>query len=286
MDTSKDKPVVISAENFNKKNVFKFSIVNPKFLGLLSVLLLLVGGVGTGVYLTRSPNQTVTQATLTAIDISFIPQQIQTETGSSFNIDVFGNANGNQITGVTLALKYDPDVLTLQSITPKQFLPKVVIAPNLASGSASVSLGTDGNSGITGSGVIATLGFLVNNNSSGSAPIQSGSTQIEFENGKTIVNALGNPSNLVGNLKPANITINPASANQPPLPTNTPASSSASIPVEFDFNSDNQINSIDLSVLYSAWGEPETAVQRKADINGDGIVNGLDYARLLPQLKR
>lgn len=277
----KDKPVVISAENYTKKNVFKYSFVNPKILGLLTVLLLLVGGVGTGVYLTQTPNQTVTQATLSVSDISFKPQEIQAGAGSGFNIDVFGNANGNKITSVTLAVRYDPAVLTLQSISPKQFLPKVLVAPDLTPGLASVSLGTDGNSGITGSGVIATLSFLVSNNS-------SGSTQIEFESGKTVVNTLGNPSNLVGSLKPANITINPALTQpQPPLPaSNNPASSSASASGEFDFNSDNQINSIDLSVLYSAWGEPETDTQKRADINGDGVVNGLDYAKLLPQLKK
>lgn len=281
MDTQKDKPVVINAENFTKKNVFKFSFVNPKILGLLTVLLLLVGGVGTGVYLTRNPNQPLTQATLSTADISFKPNEIQTEAGAGFNVDLFGNANGNQITSVTLAIKYDPDVLVLQSISPKQFLPKVLVAPKLASGSASVSLGTEGNSGISGSGIIATLNFRVNNRASGSTPIT-------FEPGKTIVNTLGNPSNLAGNLTSAKIIINPASDQpQVPLPSPNSATSSAlSSGSEFDFNLDNQINSIDLSVLYSAWGEPETEVQRKADINADGVVNGLDYAKFLPNLKR
>lgn len=282
MDIQKDKPVVINAENYARKNVFKFSFVNPKILGLLTVLLLLVGGVGTGVYLTRNPNQSLTQATLSTADISFKPKEIQTEAGAGFNVDVFGNANGNQITSVTLAIKYDPDVLVLQSISPKQFLPKVLVAPSIASGSASISLGTDGNSGISGSGVIATLSFFVNNRS-------SGSTQIGFETGKTIVNTLGNPSNLAGNLASAKIIINPASGQpQAPLPVSDDAttSSASTSRGEFDFNADNQINSIDLSVLYSAWGKPETEVQKKADINGDGVVNGLDYAKFLPNLKR
>ena len=139
MDTQgKDKPVVISAENYSKKNIFKYSFLNPKILGLLTVLLLIVGGVGTGVYLTQTPNQKVTQATLATTDISFKPSQTQTEAGSNFNIDVFANANGNKITKVTLTIKYDPDVLDLKSILPRQFLPKVLIAPELASGSASV----------------------------------------------------------------------------------------------------------------------------------------------------
>lgn len=284
----KDKPVVISAENYAKKNIFKFSFVNPKILGLLTVLLLLVGGIGTGVYLTQTPNQTVIQATLSSAEISFKPAAIQTETGSGFNIDVFGNANGNQITGVKLAFKYDPEVLELTSISPKQFLPKILTAPVIASGSAAVSLGTDGNSGISGSGILATLSFRVKTQ-------QATSTQISFEKDKTQVNVLGNPNNLVGNLDSAKITITPGSPNPPVVPESSasaqtnetlqPASQSGTFTnEEFDFNSDNQINSVDLSVLYSAWGTPETETQKKADFNGDGVVNGLDYARFLPKL--
>lgn len=286
----KDKPVVISAENYAKKNIFKFSFVNPKILGLLTVLLLLVGGIGTGVYLTQTPNQTVTQATLTTAEISFKPSTIQAESGSSFNVDVFGNANGNQITGVKLAFKYDPEVLELTSISPKQFLPKILIAPVIASGSAAVSLGTDGNSGISGSGILATLSFRIKT-------LQSISTQISFEKDKTQVNVLGNPNNLVGNLDSAKITITAGPKTLPAIPESSasaqtnetlqPASQSGNlINGEFDFNSDNQINSVDLSVLYSAWGTPETETQKKADINGDGVVNGLDYSKFLPQLKK
>lgn len=295
MDNSKDKPVVISAENYAKKNIFKFSFVNPKILGLLTVVLLLVGGVGTGVYLTQTPNQTVTQATLTTAEISFKPSTIQAQSGSAFSIDVFGNANGNQITGVKLAFKYDVAVLELTSISPKQFLPKVLLAPVIASGSAAVALGTDGNSGISGSGVLATLSFRVKTQ-------QATSTQISFEKDKTQVNVLGNPNNLVGNLDPAKIIITPGPGNSPAVKessasaevqditrtgeTEQLSSQSAALTSEFDFNSDDQINSVDLSVLYSAWGTPETETQKKADFNGDGIVNGLDYSKFLPQLKK
>ena len=291
MDTQgKDKPVVISAENYSKKNIFKYSFLNPKILGLLTVLLLIVGGVGTGVYLTQTPNQKVTQATLATTDISFKPSQTQTEAGSNFNIDVFANANGNKITKVTLTIKYDPDVLDLKSILPRQFLPKVLIAPELASGSASVSLGTDGNSGISGSGIIATLGFQ-------SKEQASGETQISFDDSKTQINILGNPANSASNFESAKITINPkvapalestsSSQNPSGLPPadNQAGTSSAADSEAFDLNSDSQINSVDLSVLYGAWGTPTTEIQKKADLNGDGVVNGLDYAKLVPQLK-
>src|SRR3989344_986524 len=252
MDTQgKDKPVVISAENYSKKNIFKYSFLNPKILGLLTVLLLIVGGVGTGVYLTQTPNKKVTK--------------------------------------VTLTIKYDPDVLDLKSILPRQFLPKVLIAPELASGSASVSLGTDGNSGISGSGIIATLGFQ-------SKEQASGETQTSFDDSKTQINILGNPANSASNFESAKITINPkvapalesnSSGHNPsglPPADNQAGNSSAADSEAFDLNSDSQINSVDLSVLYGAWGTPTTEIQKKADLNGDGVVNGLDYAKLVPQL--
>lgn len=268
---AKDKPVVISAENYAKKSIFKYSILNPKIIGALTVVLLLVGGVGAGIYLNRTPQQTVTQATLTAADISLKPSEIDVQAGSNFTLDVFGNANENQITSVKLIIKYDPDTLDLLSIAPKQFLPRVIIAPSIASGSATVSLGTDGNSGISGSGILASLSFKVKDNS-------SGTTIISFDPGQTQVNLLGQPANPPSNLSSATIKITPVSSPS--------ASITPTLSTNFDFNLDSQINSIDLSIIYSAWGTPITDTQKKADINGDGVVNGVDYSLFLPQMQK
>lgn len=274
----KDKPVVISAESYAKKNVFRYSFVNPKILGLLTVILLLVSGVGAGVYMTQTPKQTQTQATLETSDISFKPSEIQVQSGKSFSVDVFGNANGNQITSVKLAFQFDPEVLELISISPKQFLPKVLATPSIASGSASVSLGTDGNSGISGSGILASLSFH--------SKKQSASlTRISFDKGQTRIDLLGNTTNPLSNLKSAAVIITPGSDED----TKSPQSASESSVVSdsrFDFNSDSKVNSIDLSVLYSAWGNPQSDIQKKADLNADGAVNGLDYSLFLPQMQK
>lgn len=286
----KDKPVVITAENYANKRVFKHSIVNPKILGILTVILLMVIGVGAGVYLTQAPPKTVTKANLTTADISFKPPEITVDALSSFTIDVFGNANNNQITSVKLTVKYNPAALDLLSIAPKQFLPKVLIAPDIASGSATISLGTDGNSGITGAGILASLNFRAKD-------FPAGSTTINFDPGQTQINLLGQSENVLGNLSPAIIRINPAS-KQSAQPTVSPSSNqlqnqpagqstnSGQTGINFDFNSDEEINSIDLSVVYSAWGTPDTDLQKKADVNGDGVVNGLDYSLFLPKMAR
>lgn len=291
----KDKPVVITADNYNKRRIFKYSFVNPKILGLLTVVLLMVVGVGAGVYLTQKPPQTQTQATLQVTSISLRPPKVEIISGSSFSIDVFGNANENQITSAQLGIIYDPQFLELVSITPMQFLPKVLTPPTIASGSASVSLGTDGNSGISGAGIIASLSFK--------AKEVTESTEVSFDKAQTKINILGNTSSPLGDLEGAVIIIKPkkpvpttsAQINTPPPASASAASASASAsaspapsqnPPNYDFNSDFEVNSIDLSVIYSAWGKPQTDLQKRADLNGDGAVNGLDYALFLPHLNK
>lgn len=289
----KDKPVVISVENYNKGGIFKFSYVNPKILGLLTVLLLLIGGVGTGVYLTQTPKQGTTQASLETVNLSLQPAKSEVTGSGGFTVDVFTNANNNKITSVNLSINFDPEILELKSITPRQFLPKVLIEPEISTGSAVFSLGTDGNAGISGSGILAVLTFQPK-------PGISTSTKISFNEESTKINILGNPGSAV-ELNPAEVQINtPAgedeqasseSAGLQPRETSSSANTastqnSGTGQAEFDFNSDGQVNSVDLSLVYSAWGEPETDTQKKADINGDGVVNGLDYSKFLPYLKR
>lgn len=275
----KDKPIVISAQNYAKKQIFKYSFLNPKILGLLTVVLLMVVGVGAGVYMIQSRSQTQTRATLQVSDISFKPAEIEVNAGSSFNINVFGDAGGNQITSTQLGIKYDPEFLELTSITPKQFLPRVLTNPVIASGEATVSLGTDGNSGISGSGILASLSFKAKKQSE--TP-----TLISFDKEQTRINILGNSTNPLSDLKSAAITINPPPSASSPVQTQPSPKASVTKEPNFDFNSDSKVNSVDLSIIYSAWGNPQSELQKKADINGDGIVNGLDYSLFLPHFKK
>lgn len=292
--TPKEKPIVITSEG-SKKPQFKFSFVNPKILAAMTILLLLIGGVGTGVYLIQKPQQTTTQANLTPVDLIFQPSQIRTERGTEFNADIYVNSNNNQITGTDLHIKYDPTVLTLKSIAPGQFLPKIIIPPVISEGSASISLGTDGNSGVAGNGVVATLLFEAKSESSEPA------SEITFDPTGTKINVLNrSDENNSDSLGKAQITINTASTPQTPSPNPSPStppaqaesldssdsgSNSSGSSQITDFNGDGQTNSIDLSVMYSGWGTPETAVQKKADLNSDGKINGIDYSIFLPKFR-
>lgn len=280
--TPKEKPVVITSSG-TKKPIFKFSFVNPKILGAMTVLLLLVGGVGAGVYLAQTPTQTTSRASLTGVDISFKPAQTQTTAGSQFNIDVFANAADNQINSIDLNFKYDPTILTLKSITPGQFLPRVLTPPNIQTDQASISLGTDTTPAASGTGVIATLIFEAKPASS------SATTQITFNKQTTKINVLNRTENSpADSLGQAEVTINPSASTPIPKSTSSPLNSpSATNSAEVsDFNNDGLTNAIDLSIMYAAWGDPETDIQKKADLNHDNKVNGMDYSVFIPKFTR
>jgi len=278
--TPKEKPIVITSSNTKNPN-FKFSLVNPKILGAMTLLLLLIGGIGTGVYLIQSPQQTTSQASLTGVTLSFKPAQIPTTPLSQFSVDVFADAGENKINSADLNFKYDPDSLDLKSISPGQILPKILVGPKIEAGNVLISLGTDGNSGVTGSGIIASLVFEVKQSDS----LQ---TEISFDQKTTVIKVLNRAEGLGDIFGKAEVTISPSPILEVDESTfdnsATPAANNAASVA--DFNNDGLINSIDLSIMYAAWGEPESDIQKKADLNNDDTVNGLDYSTFLPKFKR
>lgn len=298
--TPKEKPVVISSEGENKKISFKFSFVNPKILATLTVLVLMITGIGAGVYLTQQPSQTVTQANFKPVNVIFQPPQLNTVEGEEFYLDVYASSNGNQITGANLKIEY-PLSLTLKSITPGEYLPQILVPPVISQGSASVSIGTDGNSGVSGNGILASLIFTSNPGSSDStAEIKfSPDTKISVLNrtnqdqldsfGTSLVTiSISSASDSASASASASAQESPASLDTELIESTPSAPQPSSLTeseVSTDFNNDGLTNSIDLSLMYSGWGTPETETQQKADLNSDGIINGIDYAIFLPNFR-
>lgn len=64
------------------------------------------------------------------------------------------------------------------------------------------------------------------------------------------------------------------------------SSESATLIESYDFNNDSAANSIDMSIMYAGWGTPKNDQQKKADLNGDGIINGIDYSIFLPNFNK
>lgn len=168
------KPVVFKSEDSSGTPFFK-SKLNLKFLGIFAVVLLLVTGVGAGVYLTGSPLQLRPQA----------------ET---------------------------PEQTPRPSFSPLQIINN---RPSASSESAQpISTGS-------------------------STPISTGSALLA-----------------------------------------TPTASASAEPNIYDFNSDSKVNTLDLSFMYVNWGTPKPEAGTKADLNKDGVVNGVDYAMLLKQFNQ
>jgi hypothetical protein len=64
------------------------------------------------------------------------------------------------------------------------------------------------------------------------------------------------------------------------------SSESAELSDMYDFNDDSAANSVDLSIMYAGWGTPKNEEQKNADLNGDGIINGIDYSIFLPHFNQ
>ena len=60
-----------------------------------------------------------------------------------------------------------------------------------------------------------------------------------------------------------------------PTPTSTPSPTPTPVLKKGDVNSDNKVSLIDLSALFSKYNSPNPG---RADLNGDGVVNALDFS--------
>jgi hypothetical protein len=38
--------------------------------------------------------------------------------------------------------------------------------------------------------------------------------------------------------------------------------------------------------MYGGWGTPKTELQSKADLNGDGLINGIDYSQFVQHFNK
>lgn len=52
----------------------------------------------------------------------------------------------------------------------------------------------------------------------------------------------------------------------------------------FDYNSDLKVNSIDVGLFFEGWLKNDTAAKSKYDANSDGVINTMDYSRLVKNL--
>lgn len=110
---------------------------------------------------------------------------------------------------------------------------------------------------------------------------------------KNVVNQSATPSAKAASASAQTISSSSGSLNNlviPPLDASISgsfsASEAASLIEVYDFNDDDTANSMDLSIMYAGWGIPKNDQQKRADLNSDGTINGIDYSMFLPYFNK
>lgn len=99
-------------------------IKSRKDLPHLAVVVLLVFGIGLGVYLALQPQIFKKQAAGDSIvEVKFIPESILFETGRDYEAKIAVNPKGTRVNAAALNVTYNPEVISVLEITSGGFLP-------------------------------------------------------------------------------------------------------------------------------------------------------------------
>lgn len=284
------QPVVLKSDSSGGSPI-KVPALNFKVFLSAFLIVLIVAGIAVGVYLARNRTQLSSKAAEGIVTLQLTPSQIKATVDEQFSATIEIDSKDLSITGAELQITYDAQILALEEFEKGDYLPTSVGQAEISSGSATLIILANPPNLNQGKGKLATLKFRA------LQPISIPS-EIRIDSSKTQISAQGYEGNVLGSTQIASVLVSEIvstedvsepspSASESPEPSEE-ASPSASISPSpssssqnKDFNADGKVNSIDLSVLYSAWGTPQTEIQKKADINTDGNVNGIDYSIFL-----
>lgn len=228
-----ETPTILAKEvelSFLSKAKIFFSPANRNRKAITAILsiLLLTGAIGTGVYLTEQRANTRTQASGATLSLS--TSSANPKVGDTFTVAASIDTGGLSASAVALEVKYDPNALELVSGTPGNFLPVVLVPVNSSEGTFNLTVGAEFANPKSGVGILAQIVFKAKTN---------GPTNISFGSG-TAVAAVGQPSNVAGQLSPVQITIGAGSAPgsktgsvtpTSPIPSSSPSGAVSSSPV-------------------------------------------------------
>jgi hypothetical protein len=181
--------------------------------------------------------------------ISLMPQSVATSQGQDFSLEAKITPNSNQITAVEVHINYDATKFQISSIAGGSAFPSVLQAGQFdnSAGTASIIVGvapSNPPAPVTTETTVATFNF--------NAIGQSGTSNVTFTT-NTVAAAIGESGNVITTRNYAQITMGRTYGNsdfaalvsdwQKNL-DNSPA----------DVNADNVVNSKDLGVMMSNWG--------------------------------
>ena len=94
------------------------------------------------------------------VDLSIIPSLATVSVGDTFAVGISADAKTEQLSGVEVALSYDPQYLQATSVKGGSFLPLVLMPGSVASaGLASITTGASVGNYPSGQGVVASVIF-------------------------------------------------------------------------------------------------------------------------------
>lgn len=174
--------------------------LSKSHLFVLLIVFILIVAVPVGVYLVNqtqifrpkaAPNSTV--------DLKLIPQDITADLGNEFGVDVNVDSKTASVSAVQLKVNFDSQSLEAKNIEIKDFLPVQLAAPQIATGSVSLTQGVNPQNTKFSVGTIARITFRALKIATESA--------IFFDPAQTFVAILDRNDNSLGILSNASVTI-------------------------------------------------------------------------------
>jgi hypothetical protein len=147
------------------------------------------------------------------VDLSLSPAQVTVSQNGTFNLDVVINAKTDLVSAASVQVNFDPAVLQATSVTAGSFLPIAIVPGAVGSGTASITLGANPGSPVSGNGTLAVITFKALQNTTTSV--------VSFDTTNTQVAVIGLTGNQVGSLSSANVVVG-SSSTPTPLPTSSP----------------------------------------------------------------
>lgn len=255
--------------------------MNKKVIISLFSIFFILGVLALVVYYVRF-RQNTSPIRASGIDLRLVSTTTSVNKNDELDVDVYIDTKGMSITGSDLEIKYDPNLLLAESITPGNFLPVVFVPGKITSGLAKIVLGCNVTDPKNGNGILASVKFKVLG--------EATNTSIYFDS-TTAISALGQTTSVLGTPDALNLTIatspvdapvSEATATPSVLPTPTPdtqaptSSRSGEAGAKTgDINGDGNVNIVDIGIIIDNYGK-NPIPNPKTDLNNDGTINIVD----------
>lgn len=215
-------------------------------------------------------------------NISIVPSAITKNVNISFPLHIWLNTGSQRIGYARVKLMFDKSILSLVSVQTTQTMKNVNELTNItnanSSGEIVINLGVTGpDRDLSPSGAIdfATLTFKGIKNGSSGINIDSTRSQIvQMDTQEMTINSSGGMVT-IGTGGPTSTPAPTPPINTSPTPTGTPGQCIR----PGDANGDGRVDGIDYARWLNHLGETTSNGCQNGDFNNDRVVDGLDYAK-------